>query len=89
MRILSDMFGVRMVRPKNLQHIGALGAALIAGAGLAGSLDTAGDILQVRDSVEPEKKQSGKYQKLLPVVRKFYEGVLPAYRELSRIDRGN
>lgn len=86
MQILSSMFGVRMVRPKNLQYIGALGAALIAGvgAGLIKNLDATGDMMQFSDSTDPIPEDAEIYRKLLPVFKKFYEGVMPAYKELSR-----
>ncbi len=88
MQMLSSMFGVRMVRPKNLQHIGALGAALIAGvgAGLIGSLDVANDIIKINDSVEPIAEDAEKYKKLLPVFKHFYEQLMPVYKEYSKIN---
>lgn len=84
MQILADMFDVQMMRPKNIQHIGALGASLIAGvgAGLIDNLDAANDIIQIHDSKHPQVKDRETYRKLLPKFKQFYECLLPAYRSL-------
>ncbi len=87
MQILADMFGVRMVRPKNLQHIGALGAALIAGvgAGLVQSLDVADSMIKIQDTKEPQPEHTAQYEKLLPAFQYFYSQLLSAYRFQSKI----
>ncbi|MEG1991483.1 MAG: FGGY-family carbohydrate kinase, partial [Christensenella sp.] len=87
MQMLASMFGVKMIRPQNLQHIGALGAALIAGvgAGLISSLDVANDVIRLRDSVEPVEEETKVYQKLLPIFKHFYESLMPVYKELSKL----
>ena len=86
MQILSNMFGVKMIRPKNLQYIGALGAALIAGvgAGLISSFDAVSDVIQLSDSAQPDGGEMEKYRRLLPVFKHFYESLMPAYKELSQ-----
>ena len=83
MQMLSSMFGVTMKRPKNLQHIGALGAALMAGvgAGIIESLDVASDIIKIKDSVLPIEEETKQYKKLLPVFKNFYESLLPSYQK--------
>lgn len=85
--ILSSMFGIRMTRPKNLQHIGALGAAMMAGVGtgIIKNFDIASEIIQSNDCFDPILKQTAEYEKLLPCYKKFYEQLLPAYRELHQI----
>ncbi|MBC5648869.1 xylulokinase [Christensenella tenuis] len=86
MQILSNMFGVKMIRPKNLQYIGALGAALIAGVGadLISSLDAVSGMIQFSDSAQPDDGEMEKYRQLLPAFKHFYESLMPAYKELSQ-----
>ncbi len=86
MQILSNMFDVKMIRPKNLQYIGALGAALIAGvgAGLISSFDAVSDVIQLSDSAQSDGEEMEKYRRLLPVFKHFYESLMPAYKELSQ-----
>ena len=78
MQILSNMFCVKMIRPKNLQYIGALGAALIAGvgAGLISSFDAVSDVIQLSDSAQPDGGEMEKYRRLLPVFKHFYESLM-------------
>ena len=86
MQILANMFGVKMIRPKNLQYIGALGAALIAGvgAGLINSLDAAGDVIELSDCAQPNAGDMEKYRQLLPIFKHFYESLMPVYKEMSQ-----
>lgn len=86
-QILADMCGVTMMRPKNLQHIGALGAALIAGVGvgLIRDFDMAAEITKTDDIARPNPENAGVYKKLLPVYREFYEALMPVYQELQGI----
>jgi sugar (pentulose or hexulose) kinase len=88
MQILASMFGIKMMRPQNLQHIGALGAALMAGvgAGLISSFDVVNDIIKIKDCVEPILEEQEAYRKLLPAFKSFYEGLMPPYRKLSKIE---
>lgn len=81
--ILASMFGIRITRPKNLQHIGALGAALMAGVGtgIIKDFDMASEIVKSDDYFDPIPSQTEIYERLLPVYKKFYEQLLPAYRE--------
>lgn len=87
-QIISDMFESRMMRPKNAQYIGALGAALIAGVGtgLIDGFKMAAEITRSDDIFLPQKEATESYRKLLPVYRKFYEQLLPAYKELQKIE---
>ena len=85
MQILASMFNVRMTRPKNKQHIGALGAALMAGVGigLIKDFSMAAEIVKTTDTKEPAAADFEKYQALLPVFKKFYEQLIPAYKNLQ------
>lgn len=85
MQILASMFNIRMTRPKNKQHIGALGAALMAGVGtgLIRDFSMAAEIVKTTDSREPIAADYDKYQALLPVFKKFYEQLIPAYKQLQ------
>jgi len=87
MQILSSMFDVEMVRPKNLQHIGALGAAAIAGvgAGLIKDFKVVDELIKSDDIKQPIKNEHESYEKLLPVFKKFYEQLIPAYREFGNL----
>lgn len=86
-QILADMCGVAMMRPRNLQYIGALGAALMAGVGtgLIRDFDMAAEITKSEDVAQPQAENAEIYKKLLPVYRKAYEGLMPVYSELQAV----
>jgi len=86
-QIIADMFESKMMRPKNLQYIGALGAALIAGVGcgIIKNFQIAAEITKSDNISIPNEAETIVYQKLLPVYRKFYEQLMPAYKELQNI----
>lgn len=86
MQIMASMCGVTMTRPKNLQHIGALGAALFAGVGvgLIKNFDIAAEIIKSEDRAEPNPADREVYQRLLPAYKRFYEQLMDAYRELKK-----
>ena len=81
------MFEARMMRPKNLQHIGALGAALLAGVGtgLIKDFQMAAEITRSDNVSVPNLQETEIYRKLLPVYKRFYEQLLPVYKELQTI----
>lgn len=86
-QILSSMFGVQITRPKNIQHIGALGAALIAGVGigLIKDFDVAAKIIKTNDTANPNAEETAVYEKLLPIYERFYEQLIPVYKELQKL----
>lgn len=86
-QIIADMFESRMMRPKNLQYIGALGAALIAGVGtgMIKDFQMAAEITRSDNVSVPDPKETEMYKKLLPVYRRFYEQLMPVYKELQDI----
>ena len=87
-QIIADMFESKMMRPKNLQYIGALGAALIAGVGtgIISDFEMAAEITKSDNSSVPNAENTAVYKKLLPVYKKFYEQLLPVYKELQSIE---
>ena len=87
-QIIADMFQSRMMRPKNLQYIGALGAAIIAGVGtgLFENFEMALEITKSDNISVPDPETGEIYQKLLPVYKEFYEALLPVYRDLQKIE---
>lgn len=86
-QILADMCQVTMTSPNNMQHIGAFGAALMAGVGtgLIENFDKATDIVKTDDKAVPIAENTNIYKALLPVYRKFYEQLLPAYKMLQDV----
>ena len=62
-------------------------AAAIAGvgAGLYNDFSIVEGLIQSDDAKEPNAQEHDKYQKLLPVFKKFYESLIPAYREFGNI----
>ncbi|MBR0085284.1 MAG: hypothetical protein IJL97_01920 [Lachnospiraceae bacterium] len=84
---MADMFEANMMRPKNLQYIGALGAALMAGVGtgLFKDFAMAAEVTKSDDITAPNPENTAAYRKLLPVYRKFYEALMPVYKELQDI----
>jgi len=79
--MLASMLNVTIEVPQNMQHIGALGAATVAGIG-AGVFDSyaAIDRMSVPSGLaSPSPQIHEQYKKLLPVYRKCYESLLPVY----------
>lgn len=85
MGILASMYGIRLTRPNNLQHIGALGAALhgAVGIGLIPDFEMANEIVRSDDAMEPVALERASYQRFLPVFESFYRQLTPAYKELN------
>ena len=86
-QIVADMFESRMMRPKNLQYIGALGAALMAGVGtgLIKDFQMAAEITKSDNISVPKPEETAVYRKLLPIYKEFYEKLLPVYKELQSV----
>lgn len=87
MQIISNMFQMRVIRPRNNKHIGALGAAIIAGVGtgLISDFNIVDSITKLEDYKDPIEKDTEVYRKLLPVFKKFYENLIPVFRELNNL----
>ncbi len=86
-QILASMFESKMMRPKNLQYIGALGATLLAGVGtgIIKDFQMAAQITQSDDISLPDPDETAVYRKLLPIYKEFYEQLMPVYKELQDI----
>lgn len=86
-QIIASMFDSKMMCPKNLQYIGALGAALIAGVGtgLFKDFAMAAEITKSDNISVPDAKETAVYRKLLPIYKRFYEQLMPVYNELQKI----
>ena len=86
-QMLASMFGIRIMRPKNRQHIGALGAALMAGVGtgIIRDFDIAANIIKSKDNMKPNPDDTKVYDRFLPVYKKFYEQLIPAYKSLQKV----
>lgn len=87
MQILTDMFNVEISRPKNLQHIGALGAAFLAGVGTGfiKDFDMVSEIIRSEDMMSPNQEVNTVYKKLLPVYKKSYEQLIPVYQDMQSV----
>lgn len=84
-QMLSDMFGIPMIRPVNMQHIGAWGAAMIAGVGcgIYSDFSKVSVDLTVEKRFVPEKTNHAIYKRMLPKVRCIYETMMKLYKNLE------
>ncbi len=84
MQILADVTGIRTVRPSNIRHSGALGAAFAAGIGM-GLYDSSQ--IKKRVSVErifvPKEEVVGKYKKSGGIFEQIYPSLRELYRALN------
>lgn len=80
-QILADMFDATMTLPNNMQHIGAMGAAMIAGVGVGVIKDFSriDGIINPSDPMEPKKEETEIYRNLLPAYKACYEQLMPVY----------
>lgn len=80
-QILADMLGVPIEVPQGMQHIGALGAAAVAGigSGLFADYSVIGKLSKAQGVNTPRQKEHDQYIKLLPVFRQCYESLMPVY----------
>ena len=85
--IISNMLEVSIEVPKNMQHIGAIGAAAIAGVAteIFKDFSVVDKMVATSNMIHPDRESSKKYRKLLPVYRKCYQNVLPIYDDLADI----
>ena len=86
-QIIANMLEASIEVPKNMQHIGALGAAAIAGVatGIFKDFSVVDKLVVSSDMTQPDKESNKKYRKLLPVYRKCYQNVMPIYDELASL----
>ena len=80
-QILASMFGAEMTLPQNMQHIGAMGAAMIAGvgAGVIQDFSKIDEIIKPSDPIGPLAEEAETYKKLLPAYKACYEQLMPVY----------
>jgi xylulokinase len=85
--IIANMLNASIEVPKNMQHIGALGAAAIAGVsiGIFKNFSVVDKLITTSGMVHPDPESHEKYEKLLPVYKKCYESVMPVYDMLGEI----
>jgi xylulokinase len=86
-QIMANMLEASIEVPKNMQHIGALGAASIAGiaTGIFRDFSFVDKLVATSNMLHPDMESNKKYQKLLPVYRKCYENIIPIYDDLAKI----
>jgi sugar (pentulose or hexulose) kinase len=85
--ITANMLDAAIEVPKNMQHIGALGAAAIAGVatGIFGDFSIVDKLVVTSNTIQPDKAITEKYSKLLPVYKKCYQSIMPVYDALAEI----
>lgn len=84
-QILADMFGIPMNRPANMQHVGAWGAAMIAGVGIglySGFEEISGK-LPIERTFLPHSEVHSVYRKKLPGVVRIYETLMEVYSQIN------
>jgi xylulokinase len=84
-KILSSMFGLDLTRPKKMQHIGSMGAAMMAavGTGLADDFSIVEKVTTSDDWTRPNWDDHKTYKAMLPTFKGFYEALIPAYKNLK------
>lgn len=84
-QILADMFGIPMARPANMQHVGAWGAAIIAGVGtgLYSGFEEISGKLETESRFEPDPSIHEVYREKLPDIEKIYKCLLRLYSEIG------
>jgi sugar (pentulose or hexulose) kinase len=85
--IIANMLDASIEIPRNMQHIGALGAAAIAGVatGVFEDFSVVDKLVITSNTVQPDKSSNEKYNRLMPVYRKCYQSVMPIYDALAEI----
>jgi xylulokinase len=88
--IIANMLDASIEIPKNMQHIGALGAAAIAGVatGIFGDFSVVDKLVVTSNIIQPDKTSNEKYNRLMPIYRKCYQSVMPIYDALAEIKTG-
>lgn len=85
--ILADMLHANIEVPQNMQHIGALGAAAIAGVGvgLFQDFSVVDQLITPSGMIQPQEENHALYKKILPVFKKSYESVMPIYDQMEQV----
>ena len=88
-QMLADTLGMDVLFPAG--HEGSsFGAALLGmqALGLVPSIDVAGQMVQIQDTVRPDAAAAATYAALRPIFAELYDALLPAYRSLRRLAPG-
>lgn len=85
-KILASMFNTKITVPNNTQHIGAMGAAVIAAVGLGYMKDfsTIDSIIKPSSPLYPDEEETKIYKKYLPVYKEFYSSLIPIYEKINK-----
>jgi gluconokinase len=85
-QMLADVLGMEIKFPEG--HEGSsFGAALLGmeALGLIPTLDVAGDLVQIKETVRPDSAAAATYASLLPVYSSLYEALVPTFIALRRL----
>jgi len=88
-QMLTDALGMPVGFPA--AHEGsAFGAALLGmeALGIVDSIDRAGDLVRLEQTLEPEAQAAATYARLLPLFAELYDDLTPAFRALAPSQRG-
>ncbi len=85
--IMSNIYNKRILKPKLLQEATSLGAAIAGGVGvgLFKNFEEARNMIEIVESIEPNKEENKKYEKIFPFFKELYSLLIPAFDKLANI----
>lgn len=87
--ILSDIYGIPLRTPGNVEGATSVGAAVIAGVGtgIYRDFQVAKEFMKIERSYMPVPEHVKRYEEWKPVFDMAYERMLPVYEELRKAER--
>lgn len=84
LQILSDVFGLPLLIPTDLEEATSMGAAITAGVGIGAfdSFDVANKFVEIRKEQTPNYRNYESYKKYKPLFEKLYQTMVPIFDEL-------
>ena len=87
LQILTDMFGISLTRPANMQHIGAWGAAMIAcvGVGIYPDFESIKGKVAAEKTFMPQRENAEIYQRNMQRMKTAYQSMIELYKKLDQV----
>ena len=86
-QIMSDVYGLPILKPNYLEEATSMGAAIAAGVGtgIYQNFDAIHEFLKIERRIEPDQERHLIYQKIYPIFEACYVSLLGVYDQLAKL----
>jgi xylulokinase len=80
-KLMADIYGIKIKKPRHLDEATSIGAAVTAGVGIGAfkNFESVNDFIEIEDTVAPDMANHGKYTEMMKTFEACYHALAPIF----------